>query len=74
MRPSYNYKLKNNLKAIRIARKLSQSKVAMRVGIKLDNYRKIENGKSIPSTTTTLVLAMVLNERPERLFYLEKVI
>ncbi|MFH0996119.1 MAG: substrate-binding domain-containing protein [Pseudomonadota bacterium] len=59
------------LKPVRVRKKLSQSELADRVGIKRQAIYDIESGRYMPNTLTALRLARELNCRVEDLFILE---
>lgn len=64
--------LKNNLKKIRQRRGITQYDVANRCNINLDTYYRIEQGKAEPLLGTAFLIANVLGETVDRLFYLDK--
>lgn len=65
-------KLKNNLKLIREAKRLSREQVAQRCKISLGTYTNIEHGRSIPKLSTALLIAKVLGETVDRLFSIKE--
>jgi molybdate-binding protein/DNA-binding XRE family transcriptional regulator len=60
-----------NLKSARVRKKLSQSELAERVGIKRQAIYDMESGRYMPNTLTALRLARELDCRVEDLFILE---
>lgn len=56
-----------NLKNIRIEKKISQRKLADLAELDFSNLNEIENGKINPSLTTIVVLAEVLGVKPSLL-------
>lgn len=61
--------LHNNLKAVRAQQKLSQSKLAEKVGVSRQTISNIENGEFVPTARLALLLCLALNEKFEDLFY-----
>jgi len=59
------------LKSVRVRKKLSQSELAERVGIKRQAIYDMESGRYMPNTLTALRLARELECRVEDLFILE---
>jgi putative transcriptional regulator len=66
------YRLGNRLRVARAERGLSQGELATRVGVTRQTISSIETGQYSPSALLALSLAVVLGERFEDLFYLEK--
>ena len=62
--------LKNNLKALRTAKGLTQAELAMEVEVSRKTINTVENGVFIPSTILSLRLANVLSVTVEDLFQL----
>ena len=65
--------LKNNLKALRTAKGLTQSEMAMEVNVSRKTINTVENGIFIPSTILSLRLANALGVTVEDLFQLNEV-
>lgn len=61
--------LKNKLKEIRIARKLSQEELAKMVGTTRQTIISIEKNSFNPSAKLALLLCIALDEKFENLFY-----
>lgn len=59
------------LKELRIQRKLTQEKIAELIGIKPENYCRIENGMSFPKTENIEKISEILNVKVFELFYFE---
>ena len=68
--PRSSNSLQNNLKRARTRVGLTQGDLAGQVGISRQAYSSLESGNSNPSTEIALLLAQVLQERVESLFYL----
>ncbi len=64
------YRLENRLKAVRAELGLTQTELALRVGVSRKTINTVENGVFTPSTTLALALASVLERPVEALFYL----
>ena len=62
--------LKNNLKALRMAKGLTQAELAMVVEVSRKTINTVENGVFIPSTILSLRLASALSVTVEDLFQL----
>ena len=58
---------------LRRARELTQADMAVRVGIHINAYNAIENGRSIPSLNTAKAIAAVFSEPVETVFDYVKV-
>ena len=61
--------LKNNLKAVRTERKLSQSALAEMVGVSRNTIISIETGQFNPTAKLALILCIALDKKFEELFY-----
>ncbi len=61
--------LKNNLKAMRQAKKLSQAQLAELVGVSRNTISSIETGQFNPTAKLALVLCIALDVKFEELFY-----
>jgi putative transcriptional regulator len=61
--------LKNNLKASRIEKGLSQSQLADLVGVSRNTISSIETGQFSPTAKLALVLCVALDKKFEELFY-----
>ena len=61
--------LKNNLKAVRTERKLSQSALAEMVGVSRNTISSIETGQFNPTAKLALILCITLDKKFEELFY-----
>ena len=61
--------LKNNLKEVRIAKKLSQSQLAEMVGVSRNTISSIETGQFNPTAKLALILCTTLDKKFEELFY-----
>lgn len=60
--------MENNLKSIRLAKGLSQEKLAEKVGTARQTIGNIEQGKTTPSTPLALELADALGVKVEDIF------
>ena len=63
--------LKNNLKAVRTEKELSQAALAQMIGISRNTVSSIETGQFCPSAKLALVLCIALEKKFEELFYFE---
>ena len=61
--------LRNNLKAMRQAKKLSQAQLAELVGVSRNTISSIETGQFNPTAKLALVLCFALDVKFEDLFY-----
>jgi putative transcriptional regulator len=61
--------LKNNLKAIRTEKGLSQTQLAELVGVSRNTISSIETGQFNPTAKLALVLCIALDKKFEELFY-----
>lgn len=64
-----NLELKNNLKAIRAEKKLSQSALAEMVGVSRNTISSIETGQFNPTAKLALILCIALDKKFEDIFY-----
>ena len=61
--------LKNNLKAVRTAKKLSQTELSELVGTSRNTISSIETGQFNPTAKLALILCIALDKKFEDLFY-----
>lgn len=61
--------LKNNLKAARTERGLSQIQLAELVGVSRNTISSIETGQFNPTAKLALILCIALDKKFEELFY-----
>ncbi len=61
--------LKNNLKAARAAKNLSQTQLAAMVGVSRNTISSIETGQFNPTAKLALILCVALDKKFEELFY-----
>lgn len=61
--------LKNNLKAVRAEKGLSQTQLAEMVGVSRNTISSIETGQFNPTTKLALILCIALDKKFEQLFY-----
>ena len=61
--------LHNNLKTVRAQQKLSQVKLAEKVGVSRQTISNIETGEFVPTARLALLLCLALDEKFEDLFY-----
>lgn len=61
--------LKNNLKEVRISKKLSQQELANMVGVSRNTISSIETGQYQPSAKLALILSIALDKKFEEIFY-----
>lgn len=64
-----NLELKNNLKAIRLEKKLSQAALAEMVGVSRNTISSIETGLFNPTAKLALILCIALDKKFEDIFY-----
>jgi len=64
--------LKNNLKAVRVEAKLSQSALAELVGVSRNTISSIETGQFNPTAKLALILCIALDKKFEDLFYFDE--
>lgn len=61
--------LKNNLKAIRLEKNISQQQLADIVGVSRNTISSIETGQFNPTAKLALILCIALEKRFEEIFY-----
>ena len=61
--------LKNNLKKVRLEKKLSQMQLANMVGVSRNTISSIETGQFNPTDKLALILCIALDKKFEDLFY-----
>ena len=61
--------LKNNVKDVRIEKKLSQAALADMVGVSRNTISSIETGQFNPTAKLALLLCIALDKKFEELFY-----
>lgn len=61
--------LHNNLKLARAEQKLSQAKLAEKVGVSRQTISNIETGEFVPTARLALLLCLALDKKFEDLFY-----
>ena len=61
--------LKNNLKKVRLEKKLSQMQLANMVGVSRNTISSIETGQFNPTAKSALILCIALDKKFEDLFY-----
>lgn len=61
--------LKNNVKAARTEKGLSQSELAKTVGVSRNTISSIETGQFSPTAKLALILCVALDKKFEELFY-----
>ncbi|MCI7803158.1 MAG: helix-turn-helix transcriptional regulator [Floccifex porci] len=61
--------LKNNLKKVRLEKKLSQMQLANMVGVSRNTISSIETGQFNPTAKLALILCIALDKKFEDLFY-----
>ena len=61
--------LHNNLKIVRTEQKISQSKLAEKVGVSRQTISSIETGEFVPTARLALLLCLALDKKFEELFY-----
>lgn len=61
--------LKNNLKEVRMEKKISQSELAQMVGVSRNTISSIETGQFNPTAKLSLILCIALDKKFEELFY-----
>jgi len=61
--------LKNNIKAIRKEKHLSQTELANMVGVSRNTITSIETGQFSPTAKLALILCIALDKKFEDLFY-----
>lgn len=63
--------LKNNLKALRTEKGMSQAQLAEMVGVSRNTISSIETGQFCPTAKLALILCIALDKKFEELFYFE---
>lgn len=63
--------LRNNLKAVRAEKKLSQTDLANLVGVSRNTISSIETGQFNPTAKLALILCIALDKKFEELFYFD---
>lgn len=63
--------LKNDLKAARAERKISQSQLADMVGVSRNTISSIETGQFNPTAKLALILCIALDKKFEELFFFD---
>lgn len=61
--------LKNNLKALRTEKGMSQAQLAETVGVSRNTISSIETGQFCPTAKLALVLCIALDKKFEEMFY-----
>ena len=61
--------LKNNLKAIRLEKNISQQQLADMVGVSRNTISSIETGQFNPTAKLALILCVALDKKFEDIFY-----
>ena len=61
--------LKNNLKAIRLKKNISQQQLADMVGVSRNTISSIETGQFNPTAKLALILCIALDKKFEDLFF-----
>ena len=61
--------LKNNLKAIRLEKNISQQQLADMVGVSRNTISSIETGQFNPTAKLALILCVALDKKFEDLFF-----
>ena len=64
-----NLVLKNNLKAIRLEKNISQQQLADMVGVSRNTISSIETGQFNPTAKLALILCIALDKKFEDIFY-----
>ncbi|NRR93431.1 helix-turn-helix transcriptional regulator [Winogradskyella undariae] len=64
--------MKNNVKAIRVTKGLTQEELAKLLGVSRQTIISIESSRYVPSTVLSLKISKFLDKRVEELFELEK--
>lgn len=63
--------LKNKLAEVRNQQKLSQQKLADKIGVSRNTISSIETGKFNPTAKLALILCIALDKKFEELFYFD---
>ncbi len=61
--------LKNNLKALRTEKGMSQAQLAEMVGVSRNTISSIETGQFCPTAKLALILCIALDKKFEEMFY-----
>lgn len=61
--------LKNNLKEIRIEKKMSQAELAEMVGVSRNTISSIETGQYQPTAKLAYIICIALEKKFEEIFY-----
>lgn len=64
--------MENNLKKIRLKKKITQQKLANNIDISISQIANIENNRSIPSVEIAIKIAQILDCIVEEIFYIKK--
>lgn len=64
--------MENNLKKIRLKKKMTQQKLANNINVSISQIANIENNRSIPSVEIAIKIAQVLDCIVEEIFYIKK--
>lgn len=67
---NYDLILKNNIKAVRTSKKISQEQLANIVGVSRQTICYIENGQFNPSAKLALLICKALDYKFEELFFI----
>lgn len=63
--------LKNRLKEVRSAQKISQAELAKMVGVSRNTISSIETGQFSPTAKLALILCIALDKKFEDIFYFD---
>ena len=63
--------LRNRIKEVRAARKLSQAELAAMVGVSRNTISSLETGQFQPTAKLALILCIALDMKFEELFYFD---
>ena len=61
----------NYVKTLRESKKLTQSKMAKKIGISRNGLQNIESGKSLPMVDTAFKIAHLFGKRIDEIFIME---
>lgn len=64
--------MENNLKKIRLKKKITQQKLANNIEVSISQIANIENNRSIPSVEIAIKIAQVLDCIVEEIFFIKK--
>ena len=64
--------MENNLKKIRLKKKITQQKLANNIEVSISQIANIENNRSIPSVEIAIKIAQTLDCIVEEIFYIKK--